>query len=270
MDSLPPIPEGSENSDWKVVEERIINFVRDVVEKAKADGVVVGISGGLDSSVTLALCVRALGKDRVLGIAMPTSFTPKDDLEDALKLAEALGIKAYIVPIDPIIDAFEKQLPLKPKDRLVLGNLRARVRMVILYYFANNLNYLVAGTGDRSEILIGFYTKYGDGASDFMPIAHLYKTQVRKLASHLGLPMKIVLKPSSPQLWPGHKLKDELPEDYEVMDPILQHLFDKRLEPKEVSEILKVPIELVRLLEDRYKRTSHKRRMPLTIFDSER
>ncbi|MEM3692562.1 MAG: NAD+ synthase [Candidatus Bathyarchaeia archaeon] len=255
--------------NWRKIEERITDFIRSVVETAKADGVVVGISGGLDSSVTVALCVRALGKDRVLGIAMPTSFTPKDDLEDALKLAESLGIRASVVPIDSIIEAFEKQLPLEPKNRLVLGNLRARVRMTILYYFANNLNYLVAGTSDRSEILIGFYTKYGDGASDFMPIAHLYKTEVRKLAGYLGLPKKIIVKPSSPQLWPGHTLTEELPADYEVIDPILKGLFDKRLKPKDISEGLKVPMELVQQLEDRYIRTSHKRRMPTALLDWE-
>ncbi|MEM2849994.1 MAG: NAD(+) synthase, partial [Candidatus Bathyarchaeia archaeon] len=141
-------------------------------------------------------------------------------------------------------------------------NLRARVRMLILYYYANLYGFLVAGSSDKSEILIGYYTKYGDGAADLLPIAHLYKTQVRSLANWLGIPEHIAYKPSSPQLYAGHKITDELPVDYQVLDRILVGLFEYKLKPSEVAERLKIPGDLVFSILKRYESTSHKRRLP--------
>lgn len=197
--------------DFEKTINEIVNFIRSEVEKAGAAGVVLGLSGGIDSSLTASLCVRALGSDKVLGVVMPTSFTPKEDLEDALEVSRMLGIKTVLVNIDEICNAIVKALGVNPDDsriRIPLANVRARVRMVILYFYANLYNYLVAGTSDRSEYLIGYFTKYGDGAADFFPIRHLYKTQVRELAAYMGLPERVVRKPSSPQLYPGHKLLD--------------------------------------------------------------
>ena len=137
--------------------------------------------------------------------------------------------------------------------------------MAILYFFANAYNMLVAGTSDQSELLIGFYTKYGDGAADFLPIAHLYKTQVRNLAKYLGIPEKIAYKPSSPQLYPGHRLLDEIPIDYDKIDPILIGLFKHRLSPEEVSRRSQVPVEIVLDIKSRYEKTRHKRELPIRI-----
>lgn len=248
--------------------ERILEFIRRVVENSGASGVVLGLSGGVDSSLTAALCVKALGRERVLGVLMPTNFTPREDVEDALELAETLGIRVETVNIDEISEAFFKCLKVDrsdPKARIPMANIRARIRMIILYYYANLRNYLVAGTGDRSESLIGYFTKYGDGGVDFMPICHLYKTQVRELARHLGIPERIAYKPSSPQLYPGHKATDEIPIDYGKLDLILVGLFDLKMEPEEVSRAVEVPLEVVEEVLRRFRKTMHKRTLPPRI-----
>ena len=134
--------------------------------------------------------------------------------------------------------------------------------MVINYYFANALGMMVAGTGDRSEDMIGYFTKYGDGGVDFLPIAHLYKTQVRQLGAHLGLPARVVQKPASPQLWPGHKAIDEIPIEYEKLDLVLYGLFDLKLQPEEVSERCGVGLKIVELVLKKHRESAHKRAFP--------
>jgi NAD+ synthase len=129
-------------------------------------------------------------------------------------------------------------------------------------------NYLVAGTSDRSELLIGFYTKYGDGGADFLPIGHLYKTHVRVLARHLEIPTTISDKPSSPQLYPGHKLSDELPIDYPLIDRILLGFIHLQLTPKEISQRLTLPLTTVQNIVDRINQSAHKRN-PLPVLPSE-
>ena len=254
--------------DFEEETERILEFIRRVVENSGASGVVLGLSGGVDSSLTAVLCVKALGRERVLGVLMPTNFTPREDIEDALELAETLGIRVETVNIDEISEAFFKCLKVDrsdPKARIPMANIRARIRMIILYYYANLRNYLVAGTRDRSESLIGYFTKYGDGGVDFMPICHLYKTQVRELARHLGVPERIAYKPSSPQLYPGHRATDEIPIDYGKLDLILAGLFDLKMEPEEVSRAVEVPLEVVEEVLHRFRKTMHKRMLPPRI-----
>ena len=134
--------------------------------------------------------------------------------------------------------------------------------MIILYYYANISNYLVVGTGDRSEELIGFFTKYGDGGADFLPIAHLYKTEVRKLAKYIGIPEKISNKPSSPQLYPGHKAIDEIPIDYDQLDKALIGLFDYKLSPKKVHEITTISMDAINKIIKRFETSKHKRSYP--------
>lgn len=242
-----------------------LDFIRETVKGANAAGVVVGLSGGVDSSVTATLSVRALGNNRVLGLLMPLEFTPSQDTDDAKELADWLGIRTEFVDIQGVCEAFFEKLNCdvdNPDQRIPMANVRARVRMIILYYYANLNNYLVVGTGDRSEGLIGYFTKYGDGGVDFEPIAHLYKTQVRELAKHLGVPEKIASKPSSPQLYPGHKATDEIPLDYEKLDPILTALFDDELSPIQTSQKTDTPIELVNQVLTRYNKSKHKRETP--------
>jgi len=243
-------------------------FIKNTVEDSGASGVVIGLSGGVDSSLAAALCVRALGAEKVLGVLMPTDFTPKEDVEDAFELAKILGMRTEFVNVQDVVKAFSKSLGII-KDRVELraatANILARIRMVILYYYANVNGYLVVGTGDRSEALIGYFTKYGDGAADFFPIRHFYKTQVRELARYVGVPEKIACKPSSPQLYPGHRVTDEIPIDYDQLDLVLAGLFDRKMTPTEVSEATGIPLETVTEVLNRYSKSGHKRVNPPVI-----
>jgi len=255
------------NLDYKAITEKLTKFISDYVGSSGADGVVIGLSGGVDSSVVATLCVKALTKDKVLGLIMPTAFTPHEDVRDAEWLASWLGIRYKLIRIDPIVEAYAGQLGQSPQDpaaKMAFANLRARVRMSVLYFYANMLNYLVAGTGDRSEILIGYFTKYGDGGVDFLPAAGLYKTQLRYLARSLGIPDRIAFKPSSPQLYPGHRAVDEIPVDYDVLDKVLYHLFDEGRSTREAAELAGVSHETADNIYGRYLRTRHKREMPAT------
>ncbi len=254
--------------DLRSAESEIVAFIREVVRASGAEGVVLGLSGGVDSGVAAALCAKSLGGDRVLSLIMPTYFTPRSDLEDAEVLADGLGTKRRTIGIDAICDRIYESVGANhsnPAHRIPMANVRARARMVLLYYFANSENRLVVGTGDRSEILLGYFTKYGDGGADLLPIAHLYKTQVRMMAAHLGLPSRIAEKEASPQLYPGHRAIDELPLGYDGLDPILYGLFDRRLGPEEVAELSGTPLEIVKEVLRRHSASHHKRRLPLTV-----
>lgn len=249
----------------KVVEEAV-GFIREQVGER---GAVIGLSGGVDSSVVAVLLVRALGPEKVYGLIMPTSFTPREDVEDAKTLAERLKIRVKHIPIDGIVDAYGDALGADPgaeEYRMPFANLRARVRMTLLYFHANMLGYLVAGTGDKSETLIGYYTKYGDGGVDFLPIAHLYKSQVRALALHLGLPERVALKPAAPRLYPGHRATDELPVDYDSLDPLLYYIFDLGLGPEQAAKRAGLSPEVARWVCRSFHGSEHKRRMPPSLL----
>ena len=254
--------------DCRRVEDDIVRFIVAVISEAKAEGVVLGLSGGVDSSVVAALCAKALGKERVLGLFMPAAFTPTEDQADAKAIAEDLGIRTCLIPLSQIADKFLETVPLAARNRVAVGNVLARMRMVVSYFFANSLNYLVAGTGDRSEFLIGYFTKHGDGGADFLPIGHLYKTQVRELAKHLNLPSRIVDKPASPQLWNGQRATDEIPVDYSILDLILHGLFDAKTNVNDIVKRLGVQLELVEAVQQRFECSRHKRAtppMPVTL-----
>ena len=243
---------------------KILRFIRARVKEAGANGVVVGLSGGVDSAVVGALCVRALGKEGVTTVLLPSKFTPKTDLEDAEALAYGWGVRVKKVDISPLVDSLASSFDFE-SDRVARANIQARVRMAILYYLSNSSHLLVAGTGDRSEELLGFYTKFGDGGVDFLPIAHLYKTQVRALGRHLGLPEGVVSKPASPGLWPGHTAAEELPADYDTLDPLLYYLFDRKLSPRGAAKRAGVSLSVATEVLGIHRRTAHKRAMPPTL-----
>jgi NAD+ synthase len=247
--------------DYENVANMLSEFIRDYVSDAKAKGVVVGVSGGVDSATTLYLLARSLGVDKVLALILPDSeVTPSEDLEDAKLLVEKLGVRYRVIDIKNITDSYLTLL--EEADKKTIGNLRARIRMTILYYYANMYGYLVAGTGDRSEILIGYFTKYGDGAADFFPIGCLYKSQVRRLALHLGVPVKIAWKPSSPRLWPGQLAEEELGLKYDEIDLILYALFDLGLGVKEAAEATGLPVVKIMRVLELHENTRHKRQPP--------
>ncbi|ADG13732.1 NAD+ synthetase [Methanocaldococcus infernus ME] len=246
------------------MEEKILEFIRNVVKEANANGVVVGLSGGIDSSTTAFLCVKALGKDKVLGLILPEKTTRKEDIEDAKKVAEMLGIKYYIIDITDVLKAFGLYTPTKEFEKIPDGNLKARVRMCVLYYYANKYNYLVAGTANKSEIYVGYGTKYGDLACDFMPIAHLFKTEVRELAKKLGVPKEIIEKPPSAGLWEGQTDEGELGVSYEILDKILK-LYEEGKKEEEIAKELSVDLQIVKRIFDLIKKNEHKRKLPAKI-----
>lgn len=247
------------NASLARISKNIGRFISDYVTKSSARGLVVGLSGGLDSSVVLRLAVSALSPSRVLGIVMPSDTTPKEDTDHAIELATLLGIKYHVIDISPLLAKYTDMLP---EDKRARGNLMARIRMNILYHYAGINSYLVAGTSDKSEIMIGYFTKFGDGAADILPIAHLYKTQARALAKYLGIPKEIAEKKSSPRLWVNHLAEEEMGMNYETIDSILYLLVDKKMKPKDAAKKLGIPANQVKKVKNMMETSLHKRSMP--------
>ena len=241
------------------MKETIMNFIKRMIKNAKVKGVVIGLSGGVDSTTVLFLCVRVLGKDKVLGIMMPSEINEKKDTEDAINVCKELGIRYKIIGIDPILKTFGQLLDLN--DRLVKGNLMTRIRMCILYYFANKEKLLVIGTGNKSEYLQGYFTLHGDGACDFMPLGNLYKTEVKKLAKELGVPNHIIVKIPSAGFWKGQSDEEELGVKYDDLDKVLSMLVDKKHTIDQVGKELNLQISLIRKIYQRLNRTKYKRKM---------
>ncbi|GAB6136411.1 NAD+ synthase [Thermococcus prieurii] len=246
--------------DYNSVVEIITAFIREKVDEARAEGVVIGISGGIDSATTAYLAVRALGKEKVLGLIMP--YYQNRDVEDARLVCSSLGIECREINIKPIVDSFVSQLGFQP-DKRSLGNIMARTRMVLLYAHANERNLLVLGTSNRSEFLTGYFTKWGDGASDYAPLINLYKTEVWEVAELIGVPERIIEKKPTAGLWEGQTDEDELGISYSLLDEILWRLVDLLKDKEEIAEELGVPIERVEYVENLVKRSEHKRRLPL-------
>lgn len=245
--------------NFKRISKTIERFIFNYVLKSGTKGLVIGLSGGLDSAVVLKMAVNALGSSRVLGLLLPSYATPSEDTAHAVDQAQSLGIKYQIIDINPILQKYSEFLP---EDRLARGNLAARVRMNILYFYAAINSYLVAGTSDKSEFKLGYFSKFGDGAADILPIADLYKTQVRALGKYLDVPQAILEKKSSPRLWMNKLAEEELGMDYETIDPILDLLVDKKVNPNEVARKLEIPIDQVKKVKNMIDKNAHKRKMP--------
>jgi NAD+ synthase len=208
-----------------MIKDKIVSWIRRQVKDARAKGIVMGLSGGLDSSVTAALSKEAVGRRRVLALVLPC-HSQQGDLKDAELIAKKLGIKTTIVELSGIYDRLLKILP--PAGSLGRANLKPRLRMLVLYYFANKLNYLVCGTGNKSELSLGYFTKYGDGGTDILPLGDLLKREVVKLARELGLPEKIILKAPTAGLWPGQTDEAEMGITYNELDDILARIDEKK------------------------------------------
>lgn len=201
--------------------EKRVNFIREEILGKGLQGAVVGISGGIDSAVTAALCVRALGKDRVIGVWLP-AYSLDVHAEDAQKLADAIDLNLVTISVNTAFDAITEEInKVLSIDDKTKGNTKARLRMTSLYAVANQKGYLVVDTCNRSEIYVGYMTKGGDGLADINPVASLTKHEIRIIAKHLGVPDSILTKAPSADLWEGQTDEQEMGFTYEDLDRLL-------------------------------------------------
>ena len=235
--------------------EAVSHWIAAVVGDAGAEGVVIGMSGGIDSGLGAALAARALGPGRVLAIAMPCG-SGETDLEDARKLCRHLDLELREVDLDPVLEAFVRQGAPADRSRLNIANIKARLRMAMLY--SHSSGRLVQGTSNLSEISVGYWTKWGDGAADFQPQAGLYKDEVRKLAAAVGLPGWLLSKPPSAGLWPGQTDEGEMGVTYDQ----IRLYMDPGWRPE-----LELDSKATKRIEEMIAASEHKRR-PAPAFDA--
>jgi NAD+ synthase len=244
--------EAAKREELMSLARRIADWIREQVKNAGAEGVVVGLSGGVDSSCVGGLSKMALGREAVLGVLMPCHSDPKD-AEYAAAAAKTLGLETVTVDLTPVYDSFVAALP--PTDqRLASANLKTRLRMTTLYYISNSRNYLVAGSGNRSELMVGYFTKYGDGGVDLLPLGDLYKREVFILARELGVPKAILDRQPSAGLWPGQTDEEEMGLTYAMLERALIALTSGG-----EQDVDQITLDKVRQM---IATTSHKRTMP--------
>lgn len=246
--------------------ERRVAALADVVAAAGRERVVVGLSGGIDSAVSLALSARALGPGRVTGVRMPSRHTEQVHLDDATATAAACNlpeVALQTVSIEPLLQALERERRLDPATApLRFGNASARCRMVVLYDIAQELDALVVGTENRSEYLLGYYTRFGDAASDIEPISDLFKTEVRMAADLLGLPTAVITKHPTAGLWGGQTDEQELGFSYADADLAMAAMIDLGLSPQEAAEYTGVAAETVLAVQRRMAAVAWKATVP--------
>ncbi len=254
-------------TNYALAERIITRFIRDEVRKTGLKRVVVGLSGGVDSSLSAALAARALGPDNVLGVMMPYRTSSPDSLADARTVARAIGIRTAMVDISPQIDAYFERFP--DASSLRRGNKMARERMTILYDLSAEQSALVLGTSNKTELLLGYGTLFGDMASALNPIGDLYKTQVWGLAEFLVLPGEVISKAPSADLWAGQTDEDELGFGYHQVDALLYPMIDLRAGDDTLVAMGFDPEFIVRI-RSMVQGTQFKRRLPIIAKVSER
>lgn len=227
------------NPDYPEIKDKIVAFISTRVLESGAKGAVIGLSGGIDSSLTAYLAAEAFGSENVLGLLLPEKgITSEQDINDAAGVAKTLGIKHKVIEISPVLQSFSKVIADFDKTNIIAGgNLKARTRMCILYYHANLMNRMVVGTGNKTELLLGYFTKYGDGGVDIEPLGCLYKTRVRGLARYMGIPARIIDKIPTAGLWKGQTDEGELGVSYDMADKILSMLVDEKQHISAVKKI---------------------------------
>lgn len=221
--------------DCLSVKKTLVDFIKVECQNAGFQKVVLGLSGGVDSSVVASLSVLALGKENVIAVLLPHKLSSPSSRKDAELLISQLGIRSETIDITPIVDAFLKEQEISHPIRL--GNIMARVRMIILYDISYREKALVIGTSNKTELLLGYGTIFGDMACAINPIGDLYKTQVWQLAEALDIPKHIIEKKPTADLWPGQTDEDEMGISYKEADQLLFELIDKQRTPEEILKL---------------------------------
>lgn len=272
VEGVPDVAFRTDESELDDVREDVMGFIQERVEDAEADGVIVCMSGGIDSTLTAHLCVEALGADRVTALVLPATLTDTENSLDALSTAEDLGLDPTMIQLQPLLGAFRDTVGSEiesESSRVATGNVTARLRMAAAYYAANVTNRLVCGTANRTELLVGYFTKYGDGAADVRPIAGLYKTEVRALARHVDVSPSIVEKTPTAGLWAGQTDESELGVPYGLLDIILHKLVDEDFGIEGTATELGIDESIVGQYAHMVVETQHKR-VPAPIPETDR
>lgn len=242
--------------------EQITTFITEIVADANAEGAVIGLSGGIDSTLTARLAVEALGTDAVHGLVLPSSVNPETSMSDAEQVAQTLEIEYDVIEIEPVVDAVFEAYPEGVDTQTAAGNVRVRARALFNYFVANTENAIVLGTGNRSEALTGYFTKYGDQAVDCNPIGNLYKHHVRQLARHVGVRDALVEKAASAEMWQGQTDAEEMGVTYDLLDAVLVLSVDGPLSQRATAESLGVDRAAVERVTQLYHESEHKRQLP--------
>lgn len=245
----------------EAVRKILTGFIANEVRKTGFSRMVVGLSGGIDSALSAFLAAEALGPENVWGICMPYRTSSPESAAHAALVVRALGIQSLTVEITPMVDAYFALFP--DADQMRRGNKMARERMTILFDHSARLGALVLGTSNKTELLLGYGTLYGDMASAVNPLGDLYKTQVRQLSRHLGIPQAIVDKQPSADLWAGQTDEAELGFTYQAVDRLLNLLIDQRYEIADVAAEEGVEEKFVRAVAHRIQSSQYKRRLPV-------
>ncbi len=243
----------------KLTRTILSGFIRSEITRTGFQRAVIGLSGGLDSALACYLAADALGPQNVLAVCMPYKSSVPESLEHALLVIGALGVQSFILPITEMVDPLFNHFPNMSQVRR--GNVMARARMIILYDQSEEFHGLVVGTGNKTEILLGYSTLFGDSACALNPLGDLYKTQIRQLAKEMGVPEVILAKPPSADLWLGQTDEGELGFSYADVDKLLYLLVDQRYSPEECAAA-GIDEVFVRKVLDRIRRYHYKRVMP--------
>ena len=249
--------------ELETAREEIVSFIRETVDAAGAEGAVLGMSGGIDSTLTAYLAVEALGEEGLHGLTMPARVSDDELMSDAEAVAESLAIPYDVIEIEPIAEQFDEAFPEGVDDKTAAGNVRVRTRAVLNYYVANTENRIVLGTGNRSEAMTGYFTKYGDQAVDCNPIGDLYKQQVRQLAAHVGVPHELVMQTPTAEMWEGQTDEQEMGLNYDHLDAVLAlHVDGPLSKAATVRYVDGVTADHVERVVELVEGSAHKRSMP--------
>jgi NAD+ synthase len=239
--------------------EAIEQWLREKVESAGVNGIALGLSGGIDSAVVAGLASRALGPDRVTGVIMP-AYSQQADIDDAWLVARHFGMEPLQIDLSSAFDTMVGTLP--QGTDMAVANIKPRLRLITLYHIANTNGLLVSGTGNKSELMVGYFTKYGDGGVDLLPLGSLYKHQVRQLARAIGVPEPIIERPPSAGLWAGQTDEEEMGISYEELDAILEAI-------EENADLSRFDLKRVERVRSMIVSSTHKRSMP-PVFELSR